>query len=391
MTSLDKHGQGLFAFTPAVDPYGIFTNDALFKESSGLTIPETFSQLLTVCQKAKAGGTAAIVLGAASPFTQLILDLAVATVYGKDKTWPAELRAGKVTFDGTAGWHQALQEFVDMSNAGCFQPGATGTGAGTALANFAQGRSLMTPTLSSFKGTIDTSSPQFSYSFHLFPGGTSPTQTRTLVNLAGSLSINAHSSAANQAAAKTFIDFIARPKQNALYAQIIGGLTQYEILKQQVPGFMSDLATMLKDHAYVVNPSQTWWNPDVLIAGARCGRADHGPVDRRRPERDGRRLEPGPLVVRFRSGGHLRLAASAPAVVLLARGLGSSARPRRGLRTTTCSRSSTRSHQLFASNVDGAAYQVLIANFERSTRASRWAGPDGILTAMDAAWKAGPA
>ena len=151
VTSADKYGQGLFAFTPQVDPYGVFTNDDLFKKL-GLKIPQTFSQLLTVCQKAKADGTAAILLGAANPFTTLIANLAVATVYGKDKTWPAELRAGKVTFDGTAGWHQALQEIIEMSNAGCFQPGATGTGVAAALAEFAQGQGLMAPQLSVFQG-----------------------------------------------------------------------------------------------------------------------------------------------------------------------------------------------------------------------------------------------
>ena len=40
-------------------------------------------------------------------------DLAVATVYGKDKHWPRELRAGTASFEGTSGWHQALQEFGD--------------------------------------------------------------------------------------------------------------------------------------------------------------------------------------------------------------------------------------------------------------------------------------
>ena len=265
VTSADKYGQGLFAFTPELDPYGVFTNDDLFKKL-GLTLPQTFSQLLTVCQKAKADGTAAILLGAANPFTNLIANLAVATVYGKDKTWPAELRAGKVTFDGTAGWHQALQEIIDMSNAGCFEPGATGTGVAAATAEFAQGLGLMAPQVSDFKGNIDQASPQFAYSFHQFPGGTDPNQTRTLLQLGTSVGVNAHSSAANQAAAKTFIDFIARPKQNALYAQINGGLTQYEVLKQQVPSFMSDLAPMLKAHAYVVNPLQTWWNPSVLTA-----------------------------------------------------------------------------------------------------------------------------
>ncbi len=265
VTSVDKYGQGLFAFTPQVDPFGVFTNDGLFKKL-GLSVPQTFSQLLTVCQKAKADGTAAMVLGAANPFTTLIANLAVATVYGKDKTWTTELRAGKVSFDGTAGWHQALQEIIDMSNAGCFEPGATGTTVSGALAEFAQGQGLMTPQLSNFKGNIEQSNPQFSYSFHQFPGGTDPNQTRTLLNLGTSPGINAHSSAANQAAARTFLDFIARPKQNALYAQTNGGLTQYEVLKQQIPAFMSDLAPMFKAHAYVVNPLQTWWNPNVLNA-----------------------------------------------------------------------------------------------------------------------------
>jgi raffinose/stachyose/melibiose transport system substrate-binding protein len=263
-TSLDKYGQGLFAFTPAVDPEGIFTNDALFKKL-GLSIPQTFPQLLTVCQKAKADGTAALVFAGGTPFTTFMAELSVGTVYAKDKTWLAELRAGKTTFEATAGWHQALQEVIDMSNAGCFQPGALGTSSSDALADFAQGQGLMTMQLCSFKGEIDLDGPQFPFSFHLFPGGTSPTQIRTLVNLSASLGINAHSSAANQAAAKAFIDFIARPKQNALYAQTIGGLTQYQFLKQQVSGFMgSDIATMIEDRAWVVNPLETFWNASVL-------------------------------------------------------------------------------------------------------------------------------
>ena len=76
--------------------------------------------------------------------------------------------------------------------------------------------------------------------------------------------MNAHSSAQNQAAAQAFIDFVARPKQNALVAQVSGGLTQYEFLKQQLPSFMPALAPVFKQHAWVVDPTQNWWNADVL-------------------------------------------------------------------------------------------------------------------------------
>ena len=40
--------------------------------------------------------------------------------------------------------------------------------------------------------------------------------------------VNAHAGAANQAAAQEFVDFIARPKEDALLVQLSGGLTRYE-------------------------------------------------------------------------------------------------------------------------------------------------------------------
>ena len=198
--------------------------------------------------------------------TNLIVDLAVATLYGKDKNWTAQLKKGAVTFDGTPGWHQALQELVEMNDAGCFQPGATGTTSQSATAEFAQGQGLMFPALSGSKGTIDAATPQFDYSFRPLASGTGPNQAMTFLNLANAVSVNAHSSAQNQAAAQTFVDFIARPKQNALYAQIKGSLTQYEFLKDQIPDFMSNLATVFKQHDYVINPITAWWNPNVILA-----------------------------------------------------------------------------------------------------------------------------
>ncbi len=56
------------------------------------------------------------------------------------------------------------------------------------------------------------------------------------MHLSGSVSVNAHASAQAQAAAQTFVDFLARPEQNALYAKISGGLTQYEIHEAAASG-----------------------------------------------------------------------------------------------------------------------------------------------------------
>jgi raffinose/stachyose/melibiose transport system substrate-binding protein len=255
VTSLEKVNGALYAFQPIVSPHGIFTNDGLFAKL-GLKVPRTFSQLLAVCKEAQADGTVAMDLPATpETLTLMILGFATPLVFGHGTHWTAALKAGTVSFDGTAGWRQALQELVDMSNAGCFQPGATGTSTFNAAdAMFAQGQGLMTVGVSAHKGDIDAAGPGFSYTFHPFPATTAPGQTTTFLHLGPAVSVNAHSSAENQAAAQTFVDFIAGPVQDALYALNTGGLTQYECLKDQIPAFMSDFQTVFKDNEYVPQP-----------------------------------------------------------------------------------------------------------------------------------------
>lgn len=267
VTSLEKYGQGLFGFLPQITPYAIFTNDALFAKL-GLKVPQTFAQLLGVCQAAKATGTAAVIFGGAdvTEVQYLITELAVANLYGSDKQWAGQLRAGKVSFDGTVGWQKALQEFIDMNDAGCFQPGASGTTAASAEGLFAQGQGLMFAGLSNMRGVIDADSPQFTFTARPFPAGTAPNQTTTYLHLALSPGINSRSSAAEQAAAQTFIDFVARPEQTALFGQIEGGVTQYELLKGQIPDYVSSFSAVIDQHEYVNDPTQSWWNADTLLA-----------------------------------------------------------------------------------------------------------------------------
>jgi raffinose/stachyose/melibiose transport system substrate-binding protein len=264
LTSLEKNGAGLYAFTPNVSPFGLFTNDALFARL-GLKVPQTFAQLLDLCPKATAAGAVPVLLDGANPssMSYLIYDLVASTVYRTDRHWNSELRAGGATFDSSPGWHQALQEVVDLQNAGCFSPGVAGTT--TSEAQFAQGQGLMMAGTSGLKGVVDAASPQFRYTFHPFPGATSA-ETAIEVAVPNSFSINAHSSAGNQAAGQTFIDFLARAKQDALFAEIKGGLTPDEFRKNELPPFMSSFAPLLVGRDYVIQPSLSWCNAGVQAA-----------------------------------------------------------------------------------------------------------------------------
>lgn len=171
-----------------------------------------------------------------------------------------------MSFAASPGWHQALQKYIEMNNAGCFEPGLAGTTNAAARTEFGLGQGLMVAGISGFKAAVDVTNPQFSYSFRPFPNGSGAKKPTTVLNLSPSLSVNAHASPEDQAAAQTFVDFFARPKQNALYAQIQGGLTQYQFLNGQIPSFMSGFTTVFEGHEYIVNPSQNWWNPGVASA-----------------------------------------------------------------------------------------------------------------------------
>jgi raffinose/stachyose/melibiose transport system substrate-binding protein len=260
VTSLSKVGSVLYGFEKGVTPYGVFTNDTLFAKL-GLRVPQTFSQLLSLCQKAKADGTAAFVLEGASGLhvSWLIDALAVSTVYAPETGWTGKLKAGKVSFDGTPGWHEALQEFIQMYQAGCFEPGMAGVGSGA----FTQGQGLMFGAISAFEGSIAAAQPSFAFSFHRFPGGSKPNETTTFLNLSPEISVNAHSSPQNQTAARMFIDFLGRPKQGALFEKLSGGMTEYEFIKRQIPKDMIGFGPVIDSHEYVINPAETWWNPSV--------------------------------------------------------------------------------------------------------------------------------
>ena len=268
-----KVGPTLYAYLPQVVFEGLLTNDTLLRKL-GLKVPQTFSQLLAFCQRAKVTHTTPVMLTASGSNTlqQLVADIALTTVYARDKHWPQKLKAGAVTFQGTAGWHQALQEIVDMNDAGCFQPGPAGTTGPAGDAIFAQGQTLTYAMVSSHKGLIDTSKPQFSYTQSPFPTAKNDAkQTVAMLHFPNSLSVNAHASAQGQAAAQTFVDFLARPDQDALFARIGGGLSEAQLRQARFPAWLSNFVPLYKQGRYAINPIETWWNASAGNALSQYG------------------------------------------------------------------------------------------------------------------------
>jgi raffinose/stachyose/melibiose transport system substrate-binding protein len=263
--SYSKVGPTLFVFEPTIVFDGLLTNDTMF-EKLGLRVPQTFRELLGFCRKARAAGTIPVLMTAQASNTlqQLIADIALTTVYAKDKQWGRELRAGKVTFEGSPGWHQALKEIVRMNDAGCFQPGSAATTAPAGDAMFSQGQTLAYPMTTAHKGSIDVSRPAFAYTQRPFPAAEASSSENVVeLHFPLALSINAHASPQAQAAAQQFVDFLAQPDQDATFARIGGGLSETQLRQGRFPGYLSTFIPLYTEGRYGINPIETWWNASV--------------------------------------------------------------------------------------------------------------------------------
>lgn len=264
---LDSYKGSIYAFEPDVDFYGLFWNTALMSKY-GLKIPTTFPQFLSLCSKAKADGVVANAFAgspaAVATGTTYITTIAGGTVLSSDPNWDAQRATGKVTFAGTPGWHTAVQDLVTMANDGCFETGYQGISSPQAIADFAAGQELSFGVSSGNAGGITADNPNLQYVMYPFPSGTSSKTKEAEVNPDFSLSINAKST--NRAAALTFINFLARPGQDALYAKLLGVVTQVSYKENVLPPILAGFKKAALKGQVVVGPISGWWNSSVLGA-----------------------------------------------------------------------------------------------------------------------------
>ena len=122
-------GKKLFGVPMDFTPYGFIYNVGDYAKW-GVKPPKTLSDALAVCAAAKAKGDVAFDIAGAVPANTGVyaMMLAQSDVYAKTPNWDSLRAHGKVKFATSKGWTQALNDFVKMNNAGCFEPGASGAG-----------------------------------------------------------------------------------------------------------------------------------------------------------------------------------------------------------------------------------------------------------------------
>jgi ABC-type glycerol-3-phosphate transport system substrate-binding protein len=187
---------------------------------AGVSIPQTFSQVLTYCQKMKAAGVAPYVIDLADVFGgyQLLYSLVATTVYKKTPNWDQLRWAKKTTFAKTAGWTQAFNLYARMRTSGCFQDSPNGTNIVQTEGDLFAGKAGGWPIVTSVLTQVRNAAPSQQFAAAPFPAADS---NNAITGGAGTAwAISAKTGHRKQALA--FLQFMAKPSVNRYWARLNG-------------------------------------------------------------------------------------------------------------------------------------------------------------------------
>ena len=224
---------------------------------AGVKVPTTFAELLASCAKIKAIGKIPFAWGSGTTGLNAVGNwLGSAWVYGADPNWTLKKIQHKVTFAGTPGWKNAFQSIQQMKDAGCFSPAAASTSDQQAYAQLATGQAAYSSGAGGL-GTFRAVNPDVKVNLFAWPGPSRKTQR---VGISGNgLVVNKATKV--PALAKLFVNFMARPAQQALYVKVFGGLTAEQLKTgENLPPEWAPLAPLLKAHQTIISPSALWPN-----------------------------------------------------------------------------------------------------------------------------------
>jgi raffinose/stachyose/melibiose transport system substrate-binding protein len=195
----------------------VYNDDTL--AALGLSIPQTYSEVLELCADAQAAGVVAYSLflqgGSAIPTYALVASL----VYGPNPGFTVEQIAENETFAGS-GWERAFEIQQEMDAAGCFNEGPTGTDYNVAFEQLIGGSALATFAFSDTSFIESLAEEGASFSIAAFPTDDSGENYMAVADSSG-FGINAASE--NQENARLFIDFLATAEAQNAYAGVSKG------------------------------------------------------------------------------------------------------------------------------------------------------------------------
>lgn len=236
---------------------------------AGLEPPTTFDEVLSLCGEAQDMDKVLFALGISSALQIQGTSYALvgSNVYASNPDFDEQLRGGETTFAGS-GWEEALNKFLEMQSAGCFNEDPTGLSSDQAQNLLVQGEALAFIDVPQQVTTLnEKAGEERAWSLFALPGTDDPAETRLPV--APGIGYSAAADGDNVEAAKEFLDFFSQPDIQAQYAAANltpAGDPYSPATGEPVNDVLSQIAEYQADGATSPYPDQWWPNPKVQQA-----------------------------------------------------------------------------------------------------------------------------
>lgn len=232
-------------------------------QQAGLTAPTTWSQLLSFCSAAKAKGKVAFALGLQTSWVTQLIDYALVptTVYASDPDFAAQMSKGDATF-AHSGWLTAMDKYLQMNQAGCFNTDPLGESYPSSLTMVAQGKALSVVQTTAAIAQLKLDAPSgTAFNVLPLPATNDTSQTEMAGGAGGGYAVNA--AAKDKPLAEKFIEFLATPAAMDTYAGIDGGTPSIPSAQYTPSPELATLIQFEKEGKTVPFMDQLWPNAKV--------------------------------------------------------------------------------------------------------------------------------
>ncbi|MTV26699.1 extracellular solute-binding protein [Nitriliruptoraceae bacterium ZYF776] len=231
----------------------------------GAEQPTTWTELLDFCQTAQDEGVVAFALGNQADWvTQLIAYSLVATnVYSDNPDFDDQMAAGEATFVDSA-WTQSMEQYLEMEEAGCFQPDPVGTSYETSIELVSGDEAAAVVQGTWAIALLEEQAPDTEFVLGALPATDDADETMMPAAPSGTFAVNADPDEPDLAYA--FIDFLATPEAVNAFATTGGSLPGIPNDEYDVPDTLSLLVEYQEAGRTVPFMDQQWPNPRVQEA-----------------------------------------------------------------------------------------------------------------------------
>jgi raffinose/stachyose/melibiose transport system substrate-binding protein len=258
----------VYAYPPMYGLIGAFYDAKLFDEL-GVEPPATYEEVLSYCETMAGKGKTPISLGAQTPIAATFLAdaLVASTGFIDDPDLNQKRLNGETTFAGSEGWRQALEQYDEMNQAGCFGESPTGVAYQASVDNAATGKAGMILLTIEGLPALQTANPDGDFRLVAFPGNDDPAET--MIPAAPSAGFAVARKAENPELAKEFVTFLSGSEISTEYALGVGSVPLAGIGSKetaQFPPGTEAMAPYIAEGRSVIYMSQYWPAPEVAAA-----------------------------------------------------------------------------------------------------------------------------